>query len=460
MKHLKTSIALFAILSLPASTVWGQTIGISVPDTAMQKVSQIITMDKKNETKIFKIAFDTKGYYVYNDTAFSEDKRYFVSFGEGLIPLRMKKGEKTTIKALPGKDGKSVVCTYKGYAADAYVLRDSIRQGYRYDRYFSTRSDKAETLKNYEEKLKMLDAYHDRFLNMAGKIKDEILAEELRMRAECEWIRYRLALMRVKDRNDGINIVDDAAFQELLDRIDITNPVYESYSLISEYIKGKVRADMYTDPIGFGNSFVKEACARITNPQMKQRLLVSAAAYVISCVTGDDIDRFWLPFKAVAHPEAVQMFEAKIASMKSTKAGTPAPDSEFTDADGKVHSFSEFRGKLLYVDFWATWCGPCKMEIPYLAKLVERFKGNDKVVFISISTDTNRKAWENLVAKDKPQWPQYIASKDQHAKLSKEWGITAIPRFIMINPDGTINTAEAPRPSDPATTELIEKLTR
>mgnify|MGYP000812031112 CR=1 FL=1 len=117
-------------------------------------------------------------------------------------------------------------------------------------------------------------------------------------------------------------------------------------------------------------------------------------------------------------------------------------------------------GKPVLIDFWATWCGPCKMEIPYLAKLVERFKGNDKVVFISISTDTNRKAWENLVAKDKPQWPQYIASKDQHAKLSKEWGITAIPRFIMINPDGTINTAEAPRPSDPATTELIEKLTR
>lgn len=126
----------------------------------------------------------------------------------------------------------------------------------------------------------------------------------------------------------------------------------------------------------------------------------------------------------------------------------PAYDSEFLDANGGLHRISEFKGKLLYVDFWATWCGPCKAEIPRLANLVEHYKGNDKVQFISVSVDENVDAWKKMIAKDNPRWPQFIASKEQHAKISKDWGIVGIPRFLLINVDGTINNADAIRPSD------------
>lgn len=112
------------------------------------------------------------------------------------------------------------------------------------------------------------------------------------------------------------------------------------------------------------------------------------------------------------------------------------------------------------VDISPTWCGPCKMEIPYLAKVVEHFKDNDQVKIISISVDTNRKAWENKIAADKPAWEQYIANKEQYAQISKDWGIMGIPRFILINKDGSIYDGDAMRPSNPEIITLLDKLAR
>ena len=461
MEHLmKHCIALYIAVGILAGKAQGQTIKVQVKDPSIQKNTQFIVMKTGEKAKSTAVPFDKKGRYTYGDTAFQAGGRYFISFGGALIQLRLKKGEETTLEAFPAKDGKGVLCTYKGYAAEAYALRDSMREAFRYSRYFSRKGDNAETLRNYAEKLRTLDAYHQNLTKLAEGIKDKSIADELKKSIECEWIRYRLALMRVKDRKEGISRLKDSEFQNILERIDLNDPVYDSYGLVDEYIKGKVEADMYANPIEFGNGFVKETCARIKNPKMRRKLLTTIATYMTMMVSGDDIDRFWIPFKQNADPDIVKAFEPKILSMKKTKKGTPAPDSEFTDAQGKVHKFSDYRGKLLYVDLWATWCGPCKKEIPHLAKLVERFKGNPKVAFISISTDTNRAAWLSMITKDKPQWPQYIVLKEQVKKINEAWGINAIPRFIMINPDGTINSAEATRPSDPKTAQLIEQLTK
>ncbi len=134
-----------------------------------------------------------------------------------------------------------------------------------------------------------------------------------------------------------------------------------------------------------------------------------------------------------------------------------APVCEFTDLDGKVLKSSDFKGKLLYIDFWATWCGPCKQEIPYMEKLVEQFKDDDRVALISISIDTDVKAWEDMVKRDKPQWPQYIAKGSQQSAITTAWGINAIPRFVLVNPDGTINLSNAFRPSDPKAADKIRE---
>ena len=118
------------------------------------------------------------------------------------------------------------------------------------------------------------------------------------------------------------------------------------------------------------------------------------------------------------------------------------------------------KGKFTYIDVWATWCGPCKKEIPFMAQLVEKFKGNDKVMFLSISIDEDVKAWKAMIEKDQPQWPQYNINKDTAKQFSADWGITGIPRFIMIDKNGNIFAADASRPSDEKTAQTIEEQTK
>lgn len=168
-----------------------------------------------------------------------------------------------------------------------------------------------------------------------------------------------------------------------------------------------------------------------------------------------DIDTFWNAFKEFGDADVVKALETKVNALKATEKDMKAPVGEFNDIDGNTHKSSDFEGKVLYVDFWATWCGPCKKEIPHMAKLYEHYKDNPKIAIISISIDTDVEAWKKMVTKDKPSWPQYIAEGPQHVKLSNDWGITAIPRFIILNADGTIRSANAVRPS---ASDIIQQL--
>ena len=152
-----------------------------------------------------------------------------------------------------------------------------------------------------------------------------------------------------------------------------------------------------------------------------------------------------------------ERMNAVSARLYQGKKGEMAADFTYPDRNGKLVSLSDFRGKVVLVDVWATWCGPCCAEIPHLEKLVERFKDNDKIQFISISVDTALKAWLNKLEKDKPAWAQFIFPKEEAARFMQAWGISGIPRFILIDRNGKIYAADAPRPSDEGLVEILEK---
>lgn len=114
-------------------------------------------------------------------------------------------------------------------------------------------------------------------------------------------------------------------------------------------------------------------------------------------------------------------------------------------------------GKYTYVDFWATWCGPCKREIPHIAGLAETFK-NAPIRFISVSIDEDKTKWETMVKKDQPQWAQYRATKEGQQLCVDIYGITGIPRFMLFDKEGRMMDSNAPRPSEEKTEKLIETL--
>ena len=120
---------------------------------------------------------------------------------------------------------------------------------------------------------------------------------------------------------------------------------------------------------------------------------------------------------------------------------------------------SDLKGKYTYIDVWATWCGPCKVEIPYLKQIEEDYKDKN-IQFVSISIDKlkDRDLWKNMIKEKELGGIQLLADKDWQSSFLKSYDIKSIPRFILLDPEGKIVSAAAPRPSDKKLINLLNVL--
>lgn len=152
--------------------------------------------------------------------------------------------------------------------------------------------------------------------------------------------------------------------------------------------------------------------------------------------------------------EMKMYFKQKQEQLKLNSAKSPLFDYE-NYAGGKT-KLEDLKGKYVYVDVWATWCGPCRGEIPSLQKVEEKYKGKN-IEFVSISIDTQKDhdKWKNFVKDKSLGGTQLMADKDWSSDFTKAFKINSIPRFILIDPTGMVVDADAARPSDP---KLVEKL--
>ncbi|MCK5820386.1 MAG: redoxin domain-containing protein [Bacteroidales bacterium] len=131
--------------------------------------------------------------------------------------------------------------------------------------------------------------------------------------------------------------------------------------------------------------------------------------------------------------------------------GQTAPAWTLPDIDGNVVSLSDFKGKYVYIDFWATWCGPCLAEIPDYRQLVKDYAGRN-IVFISISVDRDKPKWEAMVKEEKFDWVQ-LHDAD---KMNDDYLVRYIPSFIFIDTEGKMIAPRAPRPSTDKLREMLD----
>ncbi len=134
------------------------------------------------------------------------------------------------------------------------------------------------------------------------------------------------------------------------------------------------------------------------------------------------------------------------------QAGHASPVFNLPDTSGVLHHLEAFKGKVVYVDLWASWCGPCRQEMPYLKKIYDQYKGNDKLQVVSIAAfdAKNRKYRYDIIKKEGMEWLQLEDTNDAFAKA---YQASFIPRYIIIDKEGRIVDSDAVRPSEP------EKLT-
>ncbi len=142
--------------------------------------------------------------------------------------------------------------------------------------------------------------------------------------------------------------------------------------------------------------------------------------------------------------------------VKHLEAGAEAPDFKVLNIDGEEVALSDFVGKVVYMDFWASWCGPCKQQIPHAKKLKEKFHDKD-VVFLYLSIDKDEKKWRDFVESKQLEGVQLIAGKEK-SKISQAYRVSGVPKYILVDKEGKIADSMAKRPSQNGIEKDIEGL--
>jgi thiol-disulfide isomerase/thioredoxin len=154
---------------------------------------------------------------------------------------------------------------------------------------------------------------------------------------------------------------------------------------------------------------------------------------------------------------------AAMASSFILPSKTKGADIHFIEAnkaDGSEKSFQEvmdqFKGKVVFIDFWASWCGPCRGEFKYSPEIHEKFKDNKDIVFLYITFDRNEDAWKAAVEKFGLSGYHIYPGNDLKGEVYQKFEVTGIPRYMIMGKDGRVINDNAPRPS--AKDELIQAL--
>ncbi|MCA0133221.1 TlpA family protein disulfide reductase [Winogradskyella alexanderae] len=166
--------------------------------------------------------------------------------------------------------------------------------------------------------------------------------------------------------------------------------------------------------------------------------------------------------------QIINYMNSRLAKRTQFPKGSTSPVfTNYENYNGNNTSLEDLKGKYLYIDIWATWCGPCKVEIPSLKKLEARFKDKN-IQFVSISIDDGRgykgdvraayKGWKKMIKDKNLGGVQLLADNGFNSQFMKDYRVNSIPRFIILDPQGKIVNADAPRPSNPELVELLNSL--
>lgn len=203
-------------------------------------------------------------------------------------------------------------------------------------------------------------------------------------------------------------------------------------------------------------NIISWAADSIQNDTVMQRVMHMPALNYVQYYGIKDIDEMTnLYYTYVTEDSLLQEFQKECDLKNPNAPGTPSPRFIAQDVERNIHTLDEFKGKYVYIDIWATWCNPCRKQIPFMEKLIERYEGKN-IAFVSLSMDAS---------KDKEKWREMARGMKgcqywigQTHDFLRFYDVQGIPRFILIDPEGKIVKSEMTPPSDPATIEFLDKL--
>ena len=261
-----------------------------------------------------------------------------------------------------------------------------------------------------------------------------------------------------KKRNQQ-NYYQDDAYYEKLESLIVDQPELMGLRTYMDFMKAAVLFSYdkgELSPLEYTTKAVEKVV--VYNRDIKVNLI---SPYVMEYIQAHGIDGTEelqkILFATYPDPRAHEYFNNFLAEYKRLAKGAPSAAFNYPDVNGKMVSLESLKGKFVYIDLWATWCGPCKQEIPFLQKLEHEYEGKD-IHFVSISTDKpgHAEKWKAMVKEKNMGGIQLHANGDQ--EFAKAYNVEGIPRFILLDKEGKIVDIKAPRPSSDEIRPLLDQL--
>ncbi|HEY3387921.1 MAG TPA: TlpA disulfide reductase family protein [Saprospiraceae bacterium] len=238
-----------------------------------------------------------------------------------------------------------------------------------------------------------------------------------------------------------------------LDQVKIDNPEALTSSFyvtfLSSYIQHEVIKQLVNDTLGDQLKLTEEYIVKnlkgdVLDYAYANMIYEQLNSYNDTSTVGPVFRRYKAAFP---NGKYIHALDSVVTTISKLGTGNKAPDFTATDATGKSYSLNDFRGKIVYLDIWATWCGPCVAEIPNMEKLIDLFEGED-VVFLAVSVDDDQERWKKYIVDKKMQGMQLHSPGGFDSNISKQYAVVGIPRYVLIDKEGIIIEGNADRPGD------------
>ncbi|MFY0712544.1 TlpA family protein disulfide reductase [Seonamhaeicola sp. NFXS20] len=425
-----------------------------------------ISNTKGGELKVsslngFSKIINVKDTGTFSDTLFIEENEvYNIRYGNLRFTAYLTQGTNINIDANEKENIKSL--KFSGDYADLnnyFAYKESKNVDFMMDREGSYNVDES----TFETKVLNFQKDLEEHLNSIKNLPEEIKTKELRA------INYgRLAKKSQYERMYGYlaknrDFKASEAFKKELNEISFDNAEDYLYSsdyqrMVSQNIQNKAYEYYQKDSLPYQEASAK-ALSEITNQTIKNAELYKNISMRLPM--SKDKDKDLQDFvNASTNQKHIEKIKELYESLKVLDKGQPSPKFEnYENYAGGTTSLDDLKGKYVYIDVWATWCGPCKYEIPFLKKVEEQY--HDKNIhFVSISADKqkDKDKWRKMIEEKEMGGIQLITDNDFNTSFISDYKIMGIPQFILIDPQGNIVQANAPRPSDEKLIELFNEL--
>lgn len=296
--------------------------------------------------------------------------------------------------------------------------------------------------------------FSDSVIAVAAKIGNSDFTsyqkEYLAQNGDTRKVNYYTRLLK---QNKAVDVDND--YNDYMESVDINSEDNTRKELIFHYLKWKALAQ--GDHDGSYAAMLKVLGKSVTSQIVRDEYAFRLFRMQVASHEKYPIDSIYHLALHIASGKVRQNID-KFYLNSIRPQGSVIADFRLLDINEKDVSFHNICDKkVIFVDVWSTWCVPCVAEIPHVAKLVERYKDNPNVKFVSLSIDKNKGNWKKFIEKKSMKWEQYNVPYEEQRAFLDRFAINGIPRFMIFGKGATVMNMNAPAPSDKELVKLIEQ---